>query len=310
MRTVRLHTFVTSLIAAATGVFPVVAQTTGGGTSNTCTTAPTSIDTFNIERTLSLTSNTGVFTTMTPTIPPNILQAITSGAIEVRERAVLNTTNNTIMVQAFTVQPGSPSPTTPSTIASSSVLYNYRISVQDMYFSCKPVPSGVIVGTIQNNSPLTPFGDLVGSLAVITFGYTTDNPPKLNNVNIIVPGVAGLYTASAVGTLQFPSGPVTPPGTNQTGPVVVITGGNTQVTSQRQIVLDASQSMDPNHLQLMYEWTQVNKNVQAAINNGNTAMPLITFTQTGDYTFEVTVTNSAGQSSTAQVTISYTGGNI
>ena len=314
MRKFHLHTLATGIIAVAASVFPVVAQTTGGGGTTTpaatCSTAPTSLSAFNIERTLSLTSSSGVFTTMTPTIPPAVLQAITSGALEARERAVLNTTNDTIMVQAFTVQPGSPSPTVPSTIHSSSVVYNYSVKVQNMYFSCAPNPSGIIVGTIQSNYPVTPFGNLTGAPVVITFGYTTDNPPKINNVNFIVPGVAGLYTASAAGTLTFPTGPVTPPGSNPTGPVVVISGGNTQVAAQRQLYLDASRSTDPNNLQLTYVWRQVNTNVQAAIANANTATPLVTFGGTGDYTFEVTVTNSAGESSTGQVTVSYIGGTI
>jgi hypothetical protein len=260
-----------------------------------------------IERTLTLTgNNTGVFTTMTPSIPANILSAIASGALEAREQMNLNTSSNVLTVTGFTVQPGSPSPTPPSAINNASLLQSYQVNVDKIAFSCQPVPSVLITGKVAVNFPKTPYGDITGSLAAVGIGYTTDNPAKLNNVVVLVAGVAGLYSASASGTLTFASSSVTPPGSN-TGPTIVFTPAATQATAQKQIVLDASKSTDPNGLQLTYLWTQMS-GPASAINFANTATPLITFAGgKGDYVFQVAVTNSQGVMSTATTTITYNG---
>jgi hypothetical protein len=295
----------------AMAVIPALGQTTG-----TCSTAPTSITNFNIERSLNLGltsgssagSQVGLFTTLTPALSPAVVAAVLTGAVEAREQFSLNTTSNVLSIQGFTAAPGSPSPTPAQNINSLAVLYIYQVQVDKIYFSCKPVPSVLMTGTIINNFPNTPFGNANGALVAVGFGYTTDNPPKLNNVTILVPGVAGLYSAAAVGTLTLPSASVNPPGTANTNPTVVFTPAATQTVFQKQIQLDASKSTDPNGLQLTYVWTQLNSNIAAGISNGNTATPLVTFAGgKGDYTFQVIVTNSKGGSSTAQTTISYYG---
>jgi hypothetical protein len=268
---------------------------------------PTAINTLLIERTLTLTgSNTGVFTTMTPSIPANVLTAISSGALEAREQMSLNTSSNVLTVTGFTAQPGSPSPTPASTLNASSVLSYYQVNVDKTAFSCQPIPSVLITGKVASNFPKTPYGDITGALIAVGIGYTTDNPAKLNNVVVLVPGIAGLYSAAASGTLTFASSSVTPPGSNN-GPTIVFTPSAAQATAQKQLGLDASQSTDPNGLQLTYVWTQTS-GPASAINMANTATPLITFAGgKGDYVFQVTVTNSKGVWSTAQTTITYNG---
>jgi hypothetical protein len=295
----RLHLFGFALLVAA----PVIAQTTPPAT---CTTPPARFTAFNIERGLNV--GTGVFTTLTPNIPANVLAAVTSGAVEVREQATLNTNNNTMTVQAFLAQPGSSSPTMPGTIQFSNVLWRYNVQIEDIHFSCQPVPSALIVGRIQQNFPDTPFGNANGALIAIGVGYTNEATPTVNNVTVLVPGVAGLYSPSAVGTVTFPTSSVTPPGTTDNNPTIVFTPGQRQTTFGRQIYLDASRSTDPRGLQLTYQWRQVNQNIPAGLNNANTATPLVTFSGgPGDYVFEVTATNSQGQSVTAQTTITYYG---
>jgi len=243
---------------------------------------------------------------MTPSIPPNLLAAIASGALEAREQMNLNTSSNVLTVTGFTAQPGSPSPTPQNAINNSSLIQNYQINVDKMAFSCQPVPSVLITGKVAVNFPKTPYGDITGALAAISMGYTTDNPAKINNVVVLIPGIAGLYSAAAAGTLTFSASSVTPPGSN-TGPSIVFTPSATQATAQKQLVLDASQSTDPNGLQLTFVWTQVS-GPAAAINFGNTANPLITFAGgKGDYVFQVTATNSKGVWSMATTTITYNG---
>jgi hypothetical protein len=96
--------------------------------------------------------------------------------------------------------------------------------------------------------------------------------------------------------------PVTPPTNN---PTVVISGGNFQQTIYRDIIIDASQSFSPaGNNPLTYSWTS--RNNQAAILTPNSPTPRVQLGIIGgDYLFDVTVTDSKGNSTTATVTIRF-----
>ncbi len=301
----KLHFTAAALVVLA-GTLPALAQT---GTTTGCTTAPTSITALNLERTLAFPN--GFFSSNVPSLPPAVVVAVASGALEVRDQLTYNPSTKILTVQGFTAQPASPKPTPPNSIGNSSILTLYRVQVENVAFSCQPVASVLMTGRIIDNFPLTPYGDLIGAPIAIGFGYTTsqaNSAPQVNNLTILVPGVAGLFSGSASGTLTFPALPVNPPGTTGTTPTIVFSPGATQETAQRQLYLDASKSTDPNGLQLTYQWRQVNSNISAGLSNGSTATPLVTLNGgKGDYIFEVTVTNSKGVSATAQTTIRYYG---
>ena len=311
----RLRTFAVLVLAA--GVLPALAQTPT--TPATCTTAPAAPNAFNIERTFVFSNlasggssttpaTSGTFSPITPTIGTAIRSALTGGALEARQLFSLNPTTNVITITTFGAQPSSPSPTLPANINFANVISVAQFNVQQVLTSCKPVPSVLYIGTIQSNFPRDPFGDLTGTPAVISVGYTTDNPPKINNIVLVVAGVATTFSSAGVGTITFPAGSTTPPGTTGNAPTIVFSPAATQATAQKQIVLDASKSTSATGGQLTYVWRQVNTNQAAAINNGNTATPLITFNGgKGDYTFEVTVTDSSGNSAKGTTTITYTG---
>jgi hypothetical protein len=86
-------------------------------------------------------------------------------------------------------------------------------------------------------------------------------------------------------------------------PVAVIKAqGDTQ---QKNILLDASASWDPNGLPLSFAWTNPTNN--AAILGANSPAPTVQFPNYGRYEFDVKVTNSNGQSSVAAVVFNYLG---
>jgi hypothetical protein len=301
----RVSTIGVALFAALSAF----AQTTTPTAPSTCTTPPTAFTALNIEHTLTLGAS-GVFSTNLPNIPQSILDQVTAGTVQLREAIRLDTsqTPNILTITGFTADPSAPSPVPPNTIQSSQVLSSQRVAVDNVSFSCSPVPSALIVGHVLTNNPNTPWGNSNNALVAVGFGYTTDNPPKINNITVLLPGIAGLYSQAAVGTLTFPTSPVTPPGSAGNAPVIVWAQNPIPPTAQRQIILDVSQSTDPNgNVPLTFSWVQVNTNVQAGIANANTATPLVTFNGKGDYTFMVTVTNTKGVSSTAQITVTYYG---
>lgn len=77
-------------------------------------------------------------------------------------------------------------------------------------------------------------------------------------------------------------------------------------TVNQQIQLDASQSMSFNGQALRYAYRSVSGSV--AITSGDTAKPMVQFSSgPGDYTIEVSVTDSGGGVSTDRITIRYAG---
>ena len=85
-------------------------------------------------------------------------------------------------------------------------------------------------------------------------------------------------------------------------PVIVIKGGPVIETNVRQVTLDASGTTSPSGLPLTFSW--VSRNGQAAILNPSSPTPIVQTSQLiGDYYFDLTVTDSAGQSATATVIV-------
>ena len=145
----------------------------------------------------------------------------------------------------------------------------------------------------------------MGASAVVSLGYTTDTPPKLNNVVCLIAGATVAYSSSAVGTLTITQ-PSTPGGPNTNAPTVVIAPVGTAI--QSQIRLDASKSTDPNNLALTYLWKIVTPVGGANIINPTSATPDVQFVSGfNTYTFSVTVTNSSGLSTTGTISILYIG---
>jgi hypothetical protein len=123
--------------------------------------------------------------------------------------------------------------------------------------------------------------------------------------SVIVPGgifVTRVHTQRP--TLQTPA---TPPQPSQMQTVAIASPKNVTVTS-RVIQLDGSQSTSADGKPLTYLWTIPQGNPMAAILGGTTATPTVQFTQSHvTYTFQLTVTDSAGNSSTDFATVNYQG---
>jgi hypothetical protein len=125
--------------------------------------------------------------------------------------------------------------------------------------------------------------------------------------SVILPG--GIFltrTHTLRPTLQTTgTGASTPPPQMQTAAVA---GPKNVTVTSRQTQLDGSQSTSADGKPLTYLWTIPQGSPLAAISGGTTATPTVQFAQgRGTYTFQLTVTDSAGKSSTDVVTVNYQG---
>jgi hypothetical protein len=273
----------------------------------TCTTAPLTLSNLSIERVLTLNN---LLTTLTPNVPASVLAAIAGGAVEIRERLIFDPQFNTLTSTIFTVAPGSPATTPLTTNIVGSTLSFDTISINSIFTSCSPTPSVLIVGTITSAFARGPFGNFTGAPAAVSIGYTTANPPVINNIAEVVAGQVLAFSATATGTISFPATPVTPPGSNAGNPNIVIsptppTTGSFQVF-QDNFVLNVSGSTDPNGLPLTFSFSSSRPALFLPSNNSPT--PTIQFQGgAGDYVITVTATDSAGAKSTSTFTITFLG---
>ena len=228
--------------------------------------------------------------------------SLPAGAFELRERLIYNPSGATLTSTVFTVQPGSPLPTPLNANLSGAVLGVYTLNVEKLYATTKPLNSLSFTGTVADSSGGGIFGNVNGMPFTVSMGFTNTAPTRATDVVHLLAGRVVMYSADAAGTLTVPR-PPTPP-ENPTGPKITVNVPANTVS--RQIDLDASKTTDDSGTSLTFSWRNVNKS--AVLLNPNTAIASVQFTEgPGDYLFEVTVTNGAGQTAKQTVTVSYLG---
>ena len=284
------------------------AQTTSTAPA-TCTTAPTSLTALAIERVVPLAN---VLTTLTPNAPANVLAGIAGGALEIHETLGYNAQINTVTSIVFVVPAGSPLPTPAGGITAQNVVQLTTIGITQWFFSCSPTPSVLLVGTVAGGPPGA-YGSFIGANAAISLGYTTATPPAINNVAVVVSGVALEYSASAVGTLTFPSaggtGTGTGTGSGLTAAIKLPNGSFGQAGAIYQVatsplLLDASGSSGGT-APLTYKWSS--NNPVAFNQTGNPATINVQFPGPGAYAITLTATDAAGNTNSVTLTFQYVG---
>lgn len=287
-----------------------------GGTTTTpppatCTTAPTTVTALNLERVVTLNN---VLTTLTPNAPADVLAAIAGGSQEIHELLIYNAQANTITSTVFLMPAGSTIPTPLVNITAANTIAVTVIAIKGALFSCTPVPSLLAVGEVVS-SPGGIFGSLVGAPVALSIGYTTDNPPKINNAVVVLAGLVVEYSASATGTLTFPppsGGGNNGGGGTGTGPTALISFRNgtaaipNSVVQVNQSPFLLSGANSTGTAPLTYAWSTSTASPVVFL-TPNAATTEIQFPGTGDYVVMLTVTDASGNSNTEKVTFQYTG---
>jgi hypothetical protein len=285
------------LLAASLAPVALIGQTGS-------TTVTPSLTAFDVERRFALSD---LQTNQTFTFPAAVQSRFQSGALQGRERLIFNANNNTITSTMFLREPSAAFPTPLSNLGA-DLSQVYQLLIDRTYFSTKPRPNMLAVGTVSGTSMAGPFGDLSGAPASVAVTFS-DDFKTITNVVTTVGGVVSTFSASGAGTIAVKDLFTSTPGgggPGATGPTA--NAGPERVTATTlQWQLDGSTSEAGPNGPVTYSWRLL-QGKTAAILNGNTARPTIQFGEGfGDYVFELTVTDSKGMTSTDRIIVSYNG---
>jgi hypothetical protein len=178
-------------------------------------------------------------------------------------------------------------------------LDNYDVSVRELTSS---TDSLTFIGSVSQVLGQSPFGLSSGSPVFYSFGYSTSGTTTtFRNVTLVVPGQLTTFIASARGTLAFDEGDEGPP----TGDLQANAGPDF-ATGQSEVTLDAVLSTIPPGTTVTYRWRSVSG--AGNVLDPNSAQTRVQLAgNAGDYVFELTITDSSGNTSSDQVRVTYTG---
>jgi hypothetical protein len=125
-------------------------------------------------------------------------------------------------------------------------------------------------------------------------GPVTVNPVTSTVYTVTATSADGRMATCQISVTVTPSQPPNP----------IITGPSLVETFQRELLLDASQSVDPQGLPLTYLWEPLSTGA-AVLDQGQVQTRVQIGGLAGDYIFRLTVTNTAGQSASTTVTVRF-----
>lgn len=314
-----------TLFYAANGADEVSISSIGTvGPSGTQTVSPAQTTTYTLtarNRQSSATTTCNITVQVTPGEMPRILRftanptSITSGQFSALLWAVENATNVTITslgtVQLSGTQDVRPTQTTTYTLTATNRAGQSTTATATVTVTEPPPPTNVpTLAACSANPTLSPKpGDPV------QLRYTSTNATSvaisqvpsapLQGPVTVNPTTTTVYTVTATGANgQTATCQITAQVTPTQPPTPIITGPSVVETLQRQITLDASQSVDPQGLPLTYTWTPLSTGA-AVLDQGQVQTRVQFGGLAGEYIFQLTVTNSAGQSASTTVTVRF-----
>ncbi|HWZ29697.1 MAG TPA: PKD domain-containing protein [Bryobacteraceae bacterium] len=181
---------------------------------------------------------------------------------------------------------GSGLPEGGNTLAQFTQIMRTGVDMDHVHPTCSAAPNGTCLPAPFN-------GDLLQIMPWPVFQSFTDND------------ILAIYTyLSALPCIE--GGPGEPPnrcvGAFKTAAVA---GPKNLTATSRTVQLDGTQSTSADGKPLSFLWTIPQGSPSAAISGSTTATPTVQLTVRGTYTFQLTVTDSTGKSSTDSATVNY-----
>ena len=172
---------------------------------------------------------------------------------------------------------------------------------------CSGIGTVTRVLTVDNSRTATSTDDILITEAVERGGrlIATKIQDAQRDPSVVIPGgVFVIRTHTLRPSTGTPDTNPTPP----TTPTAAIAGPKNAIVFSRTAQLDGSRSTSADGKPLTYLWTIPPGSPSAVILGAATANPTVQFGQgRGGYTFQLTVTDSAGKSSSDLVTLDYQG---
>jgi len=218
--------------------------------------------------------------------------AVASGSSEVRQQIRLDAAHSRLNVATFAVNAGVPAVTALADVPCNP-LEQFTVNVTSIDASSGVLRLAGVIGTgsVSGDSAISD-----GAPYSLKLNYSADNS-TFTNATIMSDTTQLEYTPVAKGTIRVGT-------TAKAAPVVTVTGDFS--TTDRQIQLDASQSVDPDGETLDYNWRMISGS--ASLQGCHTATPIIQFAGGGRlYQIGLTVTDVSGASADSIVSVSYSG---
>lgn len=240
-------------------------------------------------------------------LPSDVLAALQGGSLQLRQQLSYDPAQMTLQISGILVPSATASPV-PANTTGVQTLWSYSVALERVDLTTTPRQQLAFIGHIaagQSKSAL--FGDLTGSIVTATASYTTpassSAPATFQAITTSLAGAGAVFSSAGLGTLKIVN-----PVTAQLPLAVAGPKGN-QVTTP-QFTLDGTQSTDPNGSPLTYSWVFVPAAGQAVtITGANTPTPSVTISDSvfayGEYTFQLTIVDAAGLTSSDTVTVEY-----
>jgi hypothetical protein len=190
--------------------------------------------------------------------------------------------------------------------AQASVNVSPAVKITAFTATPNPSPSAGAPVTLTCTASNATQINLAGTVTNGSTATTTVTPQVATAYACVATGAGGSVDQQSV-SVSVPTSGGGGSGGSQ-APTIVIAGGNTINTGFRFITLDASKSFSPsNNGPLTFLWTSLNdratiSNASQAVTNATLGLP----GQSGSYLFQLTVTDSKGNSSTQIVTVNLT----
>lgn len=277
-----------ALVAAALGSFSLFAQKV----------THVQLDTMAVESVLTLDQITAGGNAA---IPPEVLSLLSSGAFELRHQVSYDAVQQSLLSQGVILPVGSPLPSTPDMAIASLWSITVAASLADTVST--PQPQVTVIGTVKLTGGILPFGQVGGSSFTFSAAYAEEGDQvSFTGISTAFAGVGSMSSPTGAGSIHSirPSAAM---------PRAIAGPKGAQITLP-QIQLDGTTSYDPDGAILTYKWAllpQAGQDVSLA--RADTATPVANITPGhfafGTYTFQLTVTNPSGLTSSDTVTILY-----